>query len=110
MQVPFAFGFPLYRSILDAKTTGLIPAPAPGEQSVANHAVVAMGYDDELVIANGAGKTTGALLVKNSWSDGWGQQGFGWLPYQFVLQGLTRDFWTLTRAEWTDSGVFQLIE
>jgi C1A family cysteine protease len=109
VQIPFAFGFPLYRSILDAKATGLVPAPGPDEQSVANHAVVAMGYDDDVEIVGAAGKTRGALLIKNSWSDAWGWQGFGWLPYDFVLQGLTRDFWTLTHAEWTDSGAFQLL-
>jgi C1A family cysteine protease len=107
-QVPFALGFPLFRSILDAKATGRIPDPVAGEQSVGNHAVIAVGYDDELVIGEGAAATHGALLIKNSWSDGWGEQGYGWLPYDFVLQGRTRDFWTLTRAEWTDTGVFQI--
>lgn len=110
VQVPFAFGFPLYRSIMEAQTTGLIPAPAPGEQSVANHAVIAIGYDDAKVIPNAGGTTTGALRIKNSWSDAWGEQGYGWLPYELVLQGLTRDFWTLTRAAWTDTGAFQLVD
>lgn len=108
-QVPFAFGFPLFPSILGAKTTGLVPAPAAGEQSVANHAVIAVGYDDSLQIGEGPTATTGALLFKNSWSDAWGQQGYGWLPYEYILQGRTRDFWTLTRAEWTDTGAFQLV-
>ncbi|HEV8630149.1 MAG TPA: C1 family peptidase [Thermoanaerobaculia bacterium] len=109
-QVPFAFGFPLYHSVLDAKTSGRIPYPEPPQPSLANHAVVALGYDDSLEIggSDGAAKTRGALLIKNSWSDGWGEQGFGWLPYDFVLQGHTRDFWTLLRSEWIDTGAFEL--
>ncbi len=110
-QVPFAFGFPLYHSVLDAQSTGRIPYPATEEPNLANHAVVAIGYDDALEVgdgAEGAAKTRGALLIQNSWSDQWGEKGFGWLPYEFVLQGHTRDFWTLLRNEWVDTGAFDL--
>jgi C1A family cysteine protease len=110
-QVPFAFGFPLYPSILQAKSTGLIPFPAADVQPLANHAVLALGYDDTIEIggADGTTKTTGALLIKNSWSDQWGDHGYGWLPYDFVLQGHTRDFWTLLRNDWVNTGAFELI-
>jgi C1A family cysteine protease len=111
LQVPFAFGFPIYELLKTAKTTGRIPYPTV-PVNLANHAVVALGYDDDIVIGagiEGATTTRGAIRIKNSWSEEWGEKGYGWLPYEFVLRGHTRDFWTLLRNEWVDTGAFQLI-
>jgi len=97
-RIPFAFDFPLYRLIAHAQRTGRIPFPAIQEDCLTHHAVAAVGYDDTLEIGEdikGAAKTRGAILIKNSWSDQWGESGYGWLPYEFVLQRHTRDFWTL---------------
>lgn len=107
--LPFAVGFPLYGSIKQSKQTGEILFPAADEKVVGNHAVVAMGYDDSLKIGgkDGHAETTGAILIHNSWSTDWGQKGYGWIPYQFITDGLMADFWTLTRAEWEDLSVFQ---
>jgi len=97
-HVPFAFDFPLYPSLRHAQRTGRIPFPSEPERVLTNHAVVAMGYDDDLEIGNGvpgARPTRGALLIGNSWSEQWGESGYGWLPYEFILEGKCRDFWTL---------------
>lgn len=112
LQVPFAFGFPIYELIKNAKTTGQIPYPSTPLPNLANHAVVALGFDDDMEIGagiDGAATTRGAFRIKNSWSEDWGEKGYGWVPYEFVLQGHTRDFWTLLRSEWVDTGAFQLI-
>jgi C1A family cysteine protease len=109
--LPLSLGFPLYPSLAQASKSGKIPFPAPGEKPVGTHAVLAVGYDDRMVIKNTdprGPKTTGALLFKNSWSTAWGEAGYGWLPYEYVLQSLARDFWTLIKADWIDSGQFQL--
>ena len=111
-QVPFAFGFPLYQLIAQAKTTGMIAYPSPPQPNLSNHAVVALGYDDDIVVGagvDGAATTRGAIRIKNTWSEAWGDKGYGWIPYEFILQGHTRDFWTLLRSEWVDTGAFQLI-
>jgi C1A family cysteine protease len=112
-QVPFAFGIPLFESIHQSMKTGKIPCPVRGEKQLGNHALLAIGYDDTMRIRNekpGAKETVGAIYVQNSWSKKWGQKGFGWVPYEFILRDRARDFWTLTRAEWTDTRVFEVGE
>jgi len=108
--LPSMFGFTVYNSINQASTSGKIPYPTAGEKIVGGHAIVAVGYDDNMKIKNtnaGAVETTGALLIRNSWGTGWGSAGYGWLPYQYVLKGLAVDWWSLIKQEWIDTGAFK---
>jgi C1A family cysteine protease len=107
---PSMFGFTVYSSIDQAGKTGKIPFPCQGERIEGGHAIVAAGYDDKVKIKN-TGKcgveTTGALLIRNSWGTGWGDAGYGWLPYEYVLKGLAEDFWSILKKEWVDTGEFK---
>lgn len=108
--LPSMFGFTVYNSYTQAGTTGKLPYPTAGEKIVGGHAIVAVGYDDKMKIKNanpGAVETTGALLIRNSWGTGWGVAGYGWLPYEYVLQGLATDWWSLIKANWIDTGAFK---
>jgi C1A family cysteine protease len=108
--LPSMFGFTVYSSYTQGSATGKIPFPTPGEAIVGGHAVAAMGYDDGMKIKNtkpGAAETTGALLIRNSWGTGWGDHGYGWLPYDYVLKGLATDWWSLLKNEWVDTGIFK---
>jgi hypothetical protein len=40
------------------------------------------GYHETLIVAF----RPGAFLMLNSWGQGWGRQGFGWVPIPFLLQ------------------------
>jgi C1A family cysteine protease len=108
-KLPVMFGFTVYSSYTQADASGAFPFPAPGEGRVGGHAIVAAGYDDHKRIGNtnpGGQETEGALRIRNSWGTGWGEDGYGWLPYEYVRRGLATDWWSLLKARWVDTGVF----
>ena len=109
--LPSMFGFTVYTSISQADKTGKIPCPTLGEKVSGGHAIVAVGYDNAMKTKNtnpGGVETVGALLIRNSWGTVWGDHGYGWLPYDYILKGLAEDWWSLLKNEWVDTGAFKL--
>jgi C1A family cysteine protease len=108
-QIPAMFGFTVYNGIDQAGSTGAIPYPSEYESCTGGHAVMAVGYNDSKVIKNtlDGSSTTGAILIRNSWSTSWGDAGYGWLPYKYVLTGLADDWWTIIDAKYVDTGLFR---
>jgi C1A family cysteine protease len=103
---PCAFGLTLYESSTkyesngktETATAGYIPSPLEDEQVIGGHAMVVVGYDDYKQID--LSPSRGAFLVRNSKGTNWGNAGYGWLPYDYVIQGHTSDWWSLLKAEW----------
>ncbi len=85
---PYVFGMTVYESFESQSVaqSGHAQMPAAGEQVVGGHAVLAVGYDD----------SQQWFIVRNSWGNGWGMQGYFTLPYAYMTnQGLTSDYWTV---------------
>lgn len=95
---PIAFGFPVYSSIdqISKENQFLIPTPTKNDSQEGGHAVLAIGYDDDRQ----------AILIRNSWGSDWGDNGHAWLPYEYVLSGLARDFWTVYNNDWVSLAEF----
>ena len=106
--LPMIFGFTCYSS-LDLADDGKIPFPDKDENVEGGHAVMAVGFDDNMKIINPGNPkiiTQGAIMIRNSWGVDWGEQGYGWLPYEYVLKGLADDWWSMTKAEWINTDQF----
>lgn len=105
---PVAFGFPIYRSIVAARRSpAIIPVPGLTKQDrqVGGHAVLAVGYDTSIAYTGLDEKQNpvtkyGALIIKNSWGEQWGDGGFAYLPFDYVLKGMALDFWTIFNSAW----------
>jgi C1A family cysteine protease len=85
---PFVFGFTVYEAFESTKVakTGQLDMPKPKERSVGGHAVMAVGYDDK----------EKRFLIRNSWGEDWGQDGYFTMPYAYLEdRNLSDDFWTI---------------
>ena len=107
--LPSMFGFYVFENYKEGGG-GKIPYPNTKDRCIGGHAVLAIGYDDTLVIKDRkTQKTTkGAIKFLNSWGKAWGDGGYGWLPYAYTKEKLALDYWSLTSMEWVDTGQFGL--
>jgi C1A family cysteine protease len=85
---PVSFGAAIFSSFMsaDAARTGAIPVPNPHtEERVGGHAMTILGHDD----------TKEAFLVANNWGESWGEGGFCWFPYTYMVNDdLVGDLWS----------------
>ncbi|MFH1037781.1 MAG: C1 family peptidase [PVC group bacterium] len=81
---PFLAGVDVFRNWFEDHG-GEIQLPANGETSLGGHAVCVMGYSREGTY----------FKFKNSWSDDWGDGGYGYLPYEY-MDRYCLDAWSST--------------
>lgn len=86
---PVIFGFLVYESFESAEVAASGIQPMPDlftEQCLGGHAVLAVGWDD----------SKKAFCIRNSWDKDWGQEGYFWMPYQYITNTqLASDFWII---------------
>lgn len=81
--VGFVAGITCFSGIFSA-SNGDVPMPSDGETEAGGHALHFVSYDDDKQ----------RLYYKNSWSQQWGNLGFGSITYQYAQKFLF-DAWTL---------------
>lgn len=84
---PFVAGVKVYSSWFTKKAskTGQIPMPKSQDEYEGGHAICIVGYDDK----------KGLFKFKNSWGTGWGDKGYGYLPYDYIKK-YCMDSWSAT--------------
>ena len=90
--LPVGFGFSVYSSFMSDSVakTGMVPMPGLFEKRVGGHAVVIVGYNDDMQ----------RYIVRNSWSALWGDKGYFYMPYNYVEStSLASDFWVLKKVD-----------
>ena len=88
---PIAFGFVVYESFESDQvaTTGMVPMPKPTEKVLGGHAVAIVGFDEVKQV----------FIVRNSWGNSWGDKGYFYMPYEYVLnKELADDFWSIKKV------------
>jgi C1A family cysteine protease len=114
--LPIMFGFELPRALFlqagndNERHRGKYAYPCGQENDIIKHSVLAVGYDDNMKIENTKcnKETKGAILIRNSLGVRWGEHGYGWLPYDYVTHGKTKDWWTIIKQDWVNTGKFAI--
>jgi C1A family cysteine protease len=80
---PVVFGVAIFNTFFNGAN---VPTPTYSDEYLGGHAMLAVGYDDQ----------TNRVKVLNSWGVEWGDQGYVYLPYQYIGNPmLGDDYWTL---------------
>jgi C1A family cysteine protease len=82
----FVAGLLVHQSFMDAPK-GRIPMPRQGDPFVGGHALCIVGFD----------RRRRLFRFANSWGAGWGEAGFGTIPYDVFL-ALLMDAWGMVDA------------
>ena len=87
---PMAFGISVYSSFMSdaVAANGMVPMPNVNTETMeGGHAIICCGYDDSKQV----------FICQNSWGTDWGDGGFFYMPYAYLLDSsLADDFWKIS--------------
>lgn len=109
-QQPVMIGMEIYSSFESRGViqTGIVPMPKKDERFLGGHAVLIVGYDDNFgknKVKKGflnslfrmfasPNNNNGYFIVRNSWGEGFGDDGYFYLSYEFMKEH-TFDYWVI---------------
>jgi len=91
---PIIFGVRLFDSFDKQRKKGLVPLPTSKElsrESHGAHAMLCVGYSDR----------DSVFIVRNSWGNDWGDEGYCYMPYDYVMNADFNlgDAWIIQQLE-----------
>ena len=94
---PIIFGINLYGSFDKQRKPGMVPMPTDKEssrESHSGHAMLCVGYSD----------TDEVFIVRNSWGSDWGDGGYCYMPYRYLMDPKQNDgdSWIIRQVEVLD--------
>lgn len=89
---PFSYGFAVYDTFWSVGSDGRWPGTRGGIDGY--HAVSCWGYDFR---PDAYGYANGGWIIRNSWSDGWGDKGYFYVPRAYMSVEAF-DCWTIRKV------------
>lgn len=90
---PIPIGIECFQEFENVGRDGIVPLPTSKSISLGGHALCLVGYDDNKKL----------FKFKNSWGTGWGDNGYGYLPYEYFNHII--DAWTCLDLKIVDGTV-----
>jgi len=91
---PITAGISIFSNFMSYSVakTGIVLMPKTTDKFIGGHAVVICGYDDNKE----------QFILRNSWGNYWGDKGYFYLPYAYVLNtNLCNDMWIIIKSKFT---------
>jgi len=82
-ESPVVIGIGCYEEIFSVGSDGIVKDPVNPQYSYGGHAICAVGYNN----------SNNLVKFKNSWGPSWGQNGYGYISYNYVMRYMW-DAWT----------------
>ena len=93
---PITVGISIFSNFMTgySSKTGIIGLPSPTDKFLGGHAVVICGYND----------ITSQFILRNSWGNYWGDNGYFYLPYDYITDSnYSNDLWIITKSIFDDN-------
>lgn len=85
-KLAIEFGFLVFDGYENVGSDGMVPMPGLDEQPLGGHANLLIGDQPNI----------SRFIVRNSWGTAWGDEGYAYLPYDYLLNSqLASDFWAV---------------
>ena len=95
LHYPVIFGYSIYESFDNeegVETTGIMNTPKNIEKMIGGHVGLVCGYNDQ----------TNLFLILNCWGEDWGDNGYFWMPYSYLISPNCSDFWIIEKIKKPD--------
>ncbi|KAK9803812.1 hypothetical protein WJX73_002399 [Symbiochloris irregularis] len=85
---PVLIGIQVYQQSFMQSQNGIVTMPEQNDVAAGGHCILVVGYDD----------TQQVFIAMNSWTADWGDQGFCYMPYQYLASPNLSYDWDALRA------------